>query len=153
MKMHLQEEWTCISLLPLLSCSPTVHCIWYTLLQSPVSFEMSLSLNPIDVCSCICMHIQAGDFNNRATIVAGWGGVPGFILCTKRMRTSLKKKPMGEQWEVPDWRCLHMCVSVTVYVNNFKFQIISITKPNVTNKTPKDAELMFFPHILPLILF
>ena len=40
---------------------------------------------------CVCIHIETGDFNNRGTIVAGWGGVHGFILCTKPMRTSLKK--------------------------------------------------------------
>ena len=40
---------------------------------------------------CVCIHIQTGDFNNRGTLVPGWGGVPCFILCTKPMRTSLKK--------------------------------------------------------------
>ena len=32
------------------------------------------------VCVCVCIRIQTGDFNNRETIVPGWGGVPGFIL-------------------------------------------------------------------------
>ena len=70
------------------------------------------SMCSVDLYGCVCIRIQTRDFNNRGTIVPGWGGVPGFILCTKPMRTSLKNnvQTMGKQWEVPDWRCLHVCV-------------------------------------------
>ena len=68
-------------------------------------------------CVCVCICIQTGDFNNRRTIGPGWGGVPGFILCTKPMRTSPKKtvQTTGEQWEVSNWRCLHMYLCGRVY--------------------------------------
>ena len=64
---------------------------------------------PGDLSTCVC--IQTRDFNNTGTIVPSCG----FILCTKPMRTSLRKnyvQTMGEQWEVPDWR---FCVTYKVW--------------------------------------
>ena len=50
----------------------------------------------------VCIRLQTRDFNNRGTIVPSWGGVPGFILCTKPMRTS--QRWVGKDldlWSVP----------------------------------------------------
>ena len=65
-------------------------------------------------------------------IIPGWGGVPGFILWTKPMRASLQKlsKTMGEQWEVPGWRCLHTqsCFTYTVWTF-FCSRVLKFFKP------------------------
>ena len=50
--------------------------------------------------------------NNRGTIVPGWGGVPGFILCTKPMRTSMKKLCPNNEWSPVEGVYMGTCVGV-----------------------------------------
>ena len=75
----------------------------------------------------VCAFVYAFK-SGTLTIVPGWGGVPGFILCTKPMRTSLKKtvQTMGERWEVPDWRCLNVCVRLYSHTVRGHFSIWTI---------------------------
>ena len=60
------------------------------------------------LCVCICIRIQTRDNSPRL----GWSPRFYFVYKTNEDIAEKTVQTMGEQWEVPDWRCLHMCVCV-----------------------------------------